>query len=220
MLDLKNDRLVVEAKGIYSIENFLTSRRLMYWQVYLHKTAVAAERMLMKVLARAKEVTNMGIKLFASPALRYFLENKIDKDFYEQNTEAVLSQFVRLDDNDIWCALKVWADSGDVVLSKLSSGLVNRKLFKIEVTGESASPAHIRKYTEHYMKDLNINEYEASYLYSSDVIYTNMYNEDDDSIDILYNDGTIKDISVASDMLNIQLLSKTVEKYYFSYLKL
>ncbi|GHV16702.1 phosphohydrolase [Bacteroidia bacterium] len=220
MLDVRNDRLVVEAKGIYSIENFLTSRRLMYWQVYLHKTAVAAEKMLIKVLVRAKELSNAGTKLFASPALLYFLENKIDKKYYEKNKDEVLAHFIKLDDNDIWSALKVWADSDDIILSKLSSGLVNRKLFKIEITAQPADPAYISKYVEKYVKELGISEYEASYLYSSDVIYTNMYNEFDDSIDILYNDETIKDISEASDMLNIQLLSKTVEKYYFSYLKL
>lgn len=220
MLDVRNDRLVVEAKGIYSIENFLTSRRLMYWQVYLHKTAVSAEKMLIKTLARAKELSNTGVKLFASPALLYFLENKVDKTFYENNISEVLTHFVRLDDNDIWCALKVWADNDDVVLARLSSGLVNRKLFKIEITNEAVDPSYIGKYVEKYMEELNITEYEASYLYSSDLIYTNMYNEFDDSIDILYNDGAIKDISEASDMLNIQLLSKTVEKYYFSYLKL
>ncbi len=220
MLDVSNDRLVVEAKGIYSIENFLTSRRLMYWQVYLHKTAVAAEKMLIKALARAKELSNAGTKLFASPALLYFLENKVDKEYYEKNRDEVLANFIKLDDNDIWSALKVWADNEDIVLSKLSSGLVNRKLFKIEISTESVDPSYIKKYEEKYMKELNISEYEASYLYSSDVIYTNMYNESDDSIDILYNDGSIKDISDASDMLNIQLLSKTVEKYYFSYLKL
>jgi HD superfamily phosphohydrolase len=220
MLDLRNDRLVVEAKGIYSIENFLTSRRLMYWQVYLHKTAVAAEKMLIKVLTRAKELSGNGIRLFASPALLYFLENKVDKDFYERNMEEVLAHFIKLDDNDIWCALKVWADSSDIVLSRLSSGLVNRKLFKIEIMNEPADCSHIEKYIKKYKEELNVSEYEASYLYSADTIYTNMYNEFDDSIDILYNDGTIKDISEASDMLNIQLLSKTVEKYYFSYMKL
>jgi HD superfamily phosphohydrolase len=220
MLDVRNDRLVVEAKGIYSIENFLTSRRLMYWQVYLHKTAVAAEKMLIKVLTRAKELSNAGVKLFASPALLYFLENRIDKTYYEKNKDEVLAHFIKLDDNDIWSALKVWADNDDIVLSKLSSGLVNRKLFKIEITAGPADPSYTGRYAEKYVKELGINEYEASYLYSSDVIYTNMYNEFDDSIDILYNDGTIKDISEASDMLNIRLLSKTVEKYYFSYLKL
>jgi len=220
MLDIKNDKLVVEAKGIYSIENFLTSRRLMYWQVYLHKTAVSAEKMLIKTLTRAKELTNSGENLFASPALQYFLQNNIDKIYFEKNTDDVLLHFVKLDDNDIWSALKVWSDHQDIVLSKLSDCLVNRKLFKIEITNEPLPPSHIHKYVEKYMNEFGINEYEASYFCSSDVIYTNMYNEADDSIDILYNDGTIKDISEASDMLNIQLLSKKVEKHYFSYLKI
>lgn len=220
MLDLKNDRLVVEAKGIYSIENFLTSRRLMYWQVYLHKTAVSAERMLIKTLTRAKELSSNGISLFASPALRYFLENDVNKTSFENNREDVLQQFVNLDDNDIWCALKVWAENEDIVLSRLSSCLVNRQLFKIEITNEPTSESHIQEYVNRYMSELNVNKSEASYFYSSDAITTNMYNEVDDSIDILYNDGTIKDISEASDMLNIQLLSKKVKKYYFSYLKL
>ncbi|WP_029905028.1 HD domain-containing protein [Prevotella sp. 10(H)] len=219
MLDLRNDSLVVEAKGIYSIENFLMSRRLMYWQVYLHKTAVAAEKMLIKTFIRAKELTCKGKKLFASPSLSYFLENNVDQIFFRQNNDKVLENFANLDDNDIWCALKVWANNEDRVLSILSSCLINRNLFKIEITNEPVSTKHIEKYVSKYISDFGISEYESSFLYSSDIIYTNMYNEADDSIDILYNDGTIKDISEASDMLNIQLLSKKVEKYYFSYLK-
>lgn len=220
MLDLRNDRLVVEAKGIYSIENFLMSRRLMYWQVYLHKTAVAAEKMLIKTLDRAKYLTKKGIKLFASPSLCYFLENDVDPALFKDNNDDVLKHFVNLDDNDIWCALKVWAENEDIVLSKLSYSLINRNLFKIQITNEPLSKEEINKHIERYKDELSISDDEASFFYSSDVIYTNMYNEADDSIDILYNDGTIKDISEASDMLNIQLLSKKVEKHYFSYLRL
>ncbi|WP_108822209.1 HD domain-containing protein [Dysgonomonas sp. Marseille-P4361] len=220
MLDVRNDKLVVEAKGIYSIENFLTSRRLMYWQVYLHKTAVAAEKMLIKVLTRAKELVSQGTKLFASPALSFFLENEVNDNFLRQDKDIVLHHFVNLDDNDIWCALKVWASHSDIVLSKLSLSLIDRILFKIEITDTPASEDQKQEYICKYASLFAISKHEASYFYSSDVIYTNMYNEADDSIDILYNDGTIKDISEASDMLNIQLLSKKVEKYYFSYLKL
>lgn len=220
MLDLRNDRLVVEAKGIYSIENFLMSRRLMYWQVYLHKTAVAAEKMLIKTLARAKYLTQKGEELFASPALRYFLENDVDQYLFKLDTDGVLKHFVNLDDNDIWCALKVWAENEDIVLSKLSYALLNRNLFKIQITNEPLGKEEIEKYIDLYKTRLGVNDKEASFFYSSDVIYTNMYNEADDSIDILYNDGTIKDISEASDMLNIQLLSKKVKKYYFSYLRI
>lgn len=220
MLDIRNDRLVVESKGIYSIENFLTSRRLMYWQVYLHKTAVAAEKMLIKTLIRAQRLTAEGIDLFASPALLYFLKNEVNQKFLTENLNEVLEYFASLDDNDIWCALKVWANHEDIILSTLSSGLISRKLFKIEISNEPKSEEEIEEYIDRYKSKLGINSTDASFLYSSDVIYTNMYNEADDSIDILYKDGTINDISEASDMLNIQLLSKKVVKHYFSYLKI
>lgn len=220
MLDLREDKLVVEAKGIYSIENFLMSRRLMYWQVYLHKTAVAAEKMLIKTFKRAKELSIKGETLFASPALQFFLKQDVDKSFFEKNKNLVLDHFVNLDDNDIWCALKVWTDHNDVVLSTLSKCLVHRKLFKIEMLAEPKPKEDISAKVKEYIDRLGISEYEASYFYSSDIITTNMYNELDDSIDILYNDGSIKDVSCASDMLNIELLSKKVKKHYFSYLKL
>lgn len=218
MLDLRNDKLVVEAKGIYSIENFLMARRLMYWQVYLHKTAVSAEKMLIKTLKRAKELTDMGVELFASPALKYFLKQTINKSYFNSHQDEVLENFVNLDDNDIWCALKVWANSDDKVLSLLSNGLVARKLFKIKISSTPHDPQHLEELLADYMSQFDLNKHEASFLFSVDTITTNMYNEIDDSIDILYNDGTIKNISEASDMLNIQLLSKKVEKYYLSYL--
>lgn len=220
MLDIRDDRLVVEAKGIYSIENFLMARRLMYWQVYLHKTAVASEKMLINTLRRAKELTTKGKKLFVSPALKYFLENNVNRKQLETEKDEVLKYFVRLDDNDIWCALKVWADNEDKILSTLSSALVDRKLFKIKIATEPFQEEYIEVFTKKYMKEFNIDKSEAAYLFSVDTITSNMYNEADDSIDILYNDGTIKNISEASDMLNIQLLSKKVEKFYFSYLQL
>lgn len=220
MLDLVDDRLVVEAKGIYSIENFLMARRLMYWQVYLHKTAVAAEQMLIQTLRRAKELTDNGEKLFTSPAFAFFLNNKIDRAFYERNKEAVLQNFVLLDDNDIWCSLKVWANHSDLVLSRLSEGMVDRKLFKIEILSELPSESKINEYKGKCINALGVNNYEADFLYSVDSINTKMYDQLDDKIEILYSDGAIKDISSASDMLNIELLSKKVEKYYFAYLRI
>jgi HD superfamily phosphohydrolase len=219
MLDVKNDTLVVESKGIYSIENFLMSRRLMYWQVYLHKTAVAAEKMLINLLKRAKEITQQGEKLFASPALAYFLSNDTTLKDFESDGEA-LHHFVNLDDNDIWSAMKVWISHPDIVLSTLSNGVVNRRLFKIEITEDKVEIDKSVSYIEKYKKKFGISEHEASYFLSSDMLTTNMYNEQDDSIDILYNNGEIKDIAKASDMLNIQLLSKKIVKYYFAYLKI
>ena len=218
MLDLRDDRLVVEAKGIYSIENFLMSRRLMYWQVYLHKTAVAAEKMLIQTFRRAKALTDRGEELFAPPAFAYFLRNNVDRNFFEKNREQVLQNLVMLDDNDIWCSLKVWISHSDIVLSRLSEGVVCRKLFKITVMPEAPSLQQIELYKEQCKEALNISDEEVEYLYFVDAINTRMYNELDDKIEILYNDGTIKDISQASDMLNIELLSKKVEKHYFAYL--
>ncbi|MDR1518447.1 MAG: HD domain-containing protein [Dysgonamonadaceae bacterium] len=219
MLDVRDDKLVVELKGIYSIENFLMSRRLMFWQVYLHKTAIAAEIMLTNVLRRAKELVRKGENLFASPALAYFLSHDIGRRDFETNGEA-LGYFVQLDDNDIWTALKVWLSHSDKVLSLLSSGIVNRRLFKIEVSPEKQAEEKTRAFIEKIRCEYGLSEHEASYFVSSDRVATNMYSEEDDSIDILYKDGTVKDISTASDMLNIELLSKKVEKYYLAYLRM
>lgn len=218
MLDLKEERLVVESKGIYSIENFLMSRRLMYWQVYLHKTAVSAEKMMINTLRRAMELSMNGEKLFASPSLSYFLTKETSITDFEQNGEA-LRHFTNLDDNDIWTALKVWTTHHDKVLSILSDGMVNRRLFKIEISEEKVNEEKINSLLKGYMKKYKMSLQEASYLLSSDILTTDMYSEKDDSIDILYKDGTIKDISCASDMLNIELLSKKVVKYYFACLR-
>jgi len=218
MMDVRNDHLVIDSKGIYSIENFLLSRRLMYWQVYLHKTAVAAEKMLINTLTRAKELATQGEKLFASPSLSYFLEKNITHADFENKGEA-LHHFVDLDDNDIWSALKVWASHPDKVLSLLSNGMVNRKLFKIEITPKKQRASKVEEFVKKYESKYNLSEHEARYLISHDVITTNMYSEEEESIDILYNDGSIKDISLASDMLNPELLSKKIGKYYFAYLR-
>ncbi|MDR3339950.1 MAG: HD domain-containing protein [Candidatus Symbiothrix sp.] len=219
MLNLKNDKLVVEAKGIYSIENFLMARRLMYWQVYLHKTAVAAEKMLINILKRAKSLTSGGMDLQVTPALQYFLYHTVDKQVFENKPEA-LDSFVDLDDNDIWCALKTWTNHPDKVLSLLSNGLINRNLFKIEIRSEPVSPDFLNEKINEYAVAYNLSFEDASYLISADEISTNMYSEADDSIDILYKDGSIKDISGASDMLNIHLLSKKVKKYYYCFLRI
>jgi len=138
MLDVADDRLVVESKGIYSIENFLTARRLMYWQVYLHKTSVAYEKMLISTLLRAKELASQGVELFASPALRFFLYNDINPTEFYNNPDC-LENFIQLDDNDIWTALKVWSTHTDKVLSTLSTGMINRNIFKVEISSEPIS---------------------------------------------------------------------------------
>lgn len=218
MLDVKDDHLVVESKGIYSIENFLTSRRLMYWQVYLHKTSVACEKMLISTLLRAKELASQGMELFASPALRFFLYNRIIKeDFY--NNPLCLENFIQLDDNDIWTALKVWSNHEDKVLSTLSKGLINRNLFKVEIASTPLSKSQKDKLADQIADHLQIPRKDASYFLCTSTIENNMYKKEDDSIEILFGDGSTKNIADASDMLNISLLSRKVKKHYACYLR-
>ena len=219
MLDVADDRLVVESKGIYSIENFLTARRLMYWQVYLHKTSVAYEKMLISTLLRAKELASQGVELFASPALRFFLYNDINPTEFYNNPDC-LENFIQLDDNDIWTALKVWSTHTDKVLSTLSMGMINRNIFKVEISSEPISEDRKKELTLHISQQLGITLSEANYFVSTPSIEKNMYDPADDSIDIIYKDGTIKNIAEASDMLNISLLSKKVKKYYLCYQRL
>ena len=213
MLDVADDRLVIESKGIYSIENFLTARRLMYWQVYLHKTSVAYERMLISTLLRAKELASQGVELFASPALHFFLYNDINHTEFHNNPDC-LENFIQLDDNDIWTALKVWSNHPDKVLSTLSLGMINRNIFKVENSAEPIGEDRIKELTLQISQQLGITLSEANYFVSTPSIEKNMYDPADDSIDIIYKDGTIKNIAEASDMLNISLLSKKVKKYY------
>ena len=219
MLDVADDRLVVESKGIYSIENFLMARRLMYWQVYLHKTSVAYEKMLISTLLRAKELASQGIELFASPALHFFLYNDITPTEFYSNPDC-LENFIQLDDNDIWTALKVWSTHTDKVLSTLSMGMINRNIFKVEISSEPISEDRKKELTLQISQQLDIPLSEANYFVSTPSIEKNMYDPADDSIDIIYNDGTIKNIAEASDMLNISLLSKKVKKYYLCYKRL
>ena len=219
MLDVADDRLVIESKGIYSIENFLTARRLMYWQVYLHKTSVAYERMLISTLLRAKELASQGVELFASPALHFFLYNDINHTEFHNNPDC-LENFIQLDDNDIWTSLKVWSNHPDKVLSTLSLGMINRNIFKVENSAEPIGEDRIKELTLQISQQLGITLSEANYFVSTPSIEKNMYDPADDSIDIIYKDGTIKNIAEASDMLNISLLSKKVKKYYLCYQRL
>lgn len=219
MLNVVEDRLVIESKGIYSIENFLTARRLMYWQVYLHKTSVAYERMLVNTLLRAKELAEQGVELFASPALRFFLYQNINKEEFHQSSEC-LENYIQLDDNDLWTSLKVWSNHPDKVLSTLSRGMINRKVFKVEILNEPITPERRSEIIEQISKKMHISSADANYFLSVSSIEKNMYNPADDSIDILCKDGSIQNIAVASDMLNISLLSKKVKKHYLCYLRL
>ncbi len=216
MLNVKDDRLVVDSKGIYSIENFLTTRRLMYWQVYLHRTAVGYEKILINTLLRAKHLVKSGKEIFASPALDYFLRNEVNMKWFLTHPEA-LQMYADLDDTDIWSAMKVWKNSDDTILSTLATDMLDRRLFKVEVSEEKPSEENINQIREHIAHQMNISFEDTNYLYSMTEIGKDMYNPVDDSIGILYNDGTVKDISEASEILNVQLLSKKIRKYYLCY---
>lgn len=216
MLNVKNDKLVVDSKGIYSIENYLTSRRLMYWQVYLHKTAVGYEKVLINTLRRAKHLVRQGQQVFASPALAYFLQNDIDASWFATHTEA-LQCYAELDDSDIWSALKVWKHSDDKILSTLATDMTDRRLFKVEVTEEPPQAEYIQAKRHELAQSLGIAEEDTDYLLTLTEIGKDMYNPEDDSIGILYKDDTVKDIAEASEILNVQLLSKKIRKYYLCY---
>ena len=217
MLDIVDDKLVVNSKGIYSIENYLTTRRLMYWQVYLHKTTVAFEKMLVNTLRRAKMLARQEKELFASPALRYFLYNEVDASFFEHHHDEALHNYSMLDDSDIWSALKVWMTSDDKILALLSSNLINRHIFRVEIHEEPVPQERIDEVLEMMTNNFDISRKDASYLISVNTIQKDMYDVNDDRIAILYRDGSIRDISDASEILNVALLSKKIRKYYLCY---
>lgn len=219
MLNLHDGQLVVEAKGIYSIEKFLVARRLMYWQVYLHKTSVAAEKMLVNILKRAKQLAFEGQTLFGSPALQYFLYNTALLNDFEQEGTA-LKHFVMLDDSDFISAIKVWSGHSDKVLSVLCEAFINRRLFKVEIKPSASSSFELESWRKKYSEFFSISSEEAQYFMNDDTVSTDTYSAEDDNINILMKDGTIKDIAEASDMLNISVLTRRVQKHYFCYYKL
>lgn len=216
MLDVVDGNLVLEEKGIYSVEKFIVARRLMYWQVYMHKTVVAAEFMLINALRRAKQLAVNGEQLFGSPSLIFFLSNDIQTIDFETRPE-VLEHFANLDDYDILGALKVWKDHPDKVLSILATRLVNRELFKIEISSEEFSPERIQQEKELIKQHFNLTEDESNFFVYSDVLSNNAYNQNKQNINMLMKNGEIIDLSKASDNLNISALASPVEKYFLCY---
>jgi HD superfamily phosphohydrolase len=217
MICVINDELAIEQKGIYSIEKFIVARRLMYWQVYLHKTVLAAESVLVKILKRAKFLAHQGVDLFASPDFKLFLYNDYyKKDFANDN---ILDSFSRLDDYDILASIKVWCSHDDFVLSELSKSLINRRLPKIKLNKEASSPQEVEGLKDKVVAAYGITKEEAEYFVFASTITNNAYSSGQDKINILFKDGTIKDITEASDNFNIQALTQTVEKYYLCFPK-
>ena len=215
MMNVVNDELVIEKKGIYSVEKFLIARRLMYWQVYLHKTSLVAEHMLVKVLMRAKELAENNIDLYGSSSLRYFLYNKTNKDNFD---EKVLELFSKLDDYDLLSAIKEWTNHQDKIISNLSSMIVNRNLLKIEIFDEVVSEIDFSIHTDRLMNSSGLTKKEASYFVFKGDISNQAYNKYQ-PIKILNKNGDIEDIVLASDQLNLQALSKPVKKFFICYPK-
>ncbi|WP_295672939.1 HD domain-containing protein [uncultured Mucilaginibacter sp.] len=218
MLNVKDDQIAVEEKGIYSVEKFLIARRLMYWQVYLHKTVIAAEQLLARIMKRSRELTLKGENVFTTPALSHFLRKPISSGAF-MNEGHHLEAFATLDDTDIMAAIKVWATHDDWVLSKLCQDMVYRNLYKVDITNQPPNKQVIEKLTAKAMAKYGITAHEASYFVFEDTIRNNAYRPGDGNIRILMKDGTIKDITAASDNSNLEALAKTVKKYILCYKK-
>ena len=216
MMNVVDDVLVIEEKGIYSVEKFLMARRLMYWQVYLHKTSLVAELILTKILKRAKELTQKGIVLNCSEPLLYFIRNKVELSTFDNS---ILQKFAQLDDFDIISALKSWQTNDDFILGSLSKMIINRDLLKIKLSPEKISSDKKNELLEKYSKQANISIQEANYFIFKGKIINQAYSSIAEPIRILMKNSTVEDVVEASDQLNLKALSKAVTKYYICYPK-
>ncbi len=218
MLNVVNDQLAIEAKGIYSIEKFIIARRLMYWQVYLHKTVLSAESLLVNILKRAKDLAEKKVELFCTPALKIFLYNKYSENDFKKSPK-LLDTFAQLDDYDIMTSIKVWVNHSDNVLSSLCKQLVDRKLFKVELQNQAFKDDKIKLIKQDIKKRFKLNDKEVNYFVLNGIVTNDAYRADKIRINILFKDGSVADIAEASDQLSIDVLSKTVKKHYLCYPK-
>jgi HD superfamily phosphohydrolase len=216
MLNVIDDKLVIEEKGIYSIEKFLVARRFMYWQVYLHKTGLVAEQLLTRILKRAKELVNSGENLNCSEALLYFLNSERGGAHF---TSEALSVFSKLDDYDVVSAMKAWQNHNDFVLSNLCEMIINRDLLKIKLKNSPIKSDELIAHTDALINKYSITKYEAEYFVFQGEITNQAYQDKKQNINILLKSGKIKDIVKVSDHLNLKALSKAVTKYYICYPK-
>ncbi len=217
MLDVKDDQLLIDIKGIYSVEKFIVARRLMYWQVYLHKTSLAAEQILVKILKRAKELIGDGISLKASKSLLYFLSTDVDAAVFDSTT---LRMFSSLDDFDIISALKEWSNHPDLILSSLSNSIINRKLPKVIIQNKTFDNRYFKKISDEVAKSYSIDIEKVDYFVFQGAVENQAYNVEDERINILDKNGNITDIVDASDDLSMSGLSRSVTKYFICYPKL
>ncbi|MFN2429498.1 MAG: HD domain-containing protein [Cryomorphaceae bacterium] len=212
MLNVRADKIVVEEKGIYSVEKFIVARRLMYWQVYLHKTVVSSEKLLISILKRAKYCAHRGDELFASPALRFFLYSSYGRGDFIENRE-ILKAFVKLDDYDILSAIKVWIDHSDRILSDLCRRLVNRKLFRVRISKTPFDEDETERLRKKTMELFDLTEEEVGYYFLTDRIENNAYLVQKDGITILTKSGKLIDLTEASDNRSLLAQTEAVTKY-------
>jgi len=218
MLNIVDDNLVVESKGIYSVEKFLIARRLMYWQVYFHKTVVCAEQMLIQILKRAKELSQKRIELFTTTALKEFLENNYTlKDF--EDKQLVFNAFTQLDDFDIMTCIKQWKDHKDIILSTLSNNIIDRKLFKVIVNDKPFNAEEVNSIKEQVKIKYSLNSSDLDFMVIEGQISNDAYKLNDSDIKISFKDGSLLDISQASDQDAISAISKKVKKFFICYPK-
>jgi HD superfamily phosphohydrolase len=217
MLNVKDDKLIVDEKGIYSVEKFLMARRFMYWQVYLHKTSIAADQILVMILKRAHFLVKQGETLFASPFLQYFLKNNCTKADL-QNTE-VIETFCNLDDNDIICAIKVWKNHEDTILRKLCTMLIDRTLPKVEISNKPFDEEYIQEKKQTTAKRLSIDEKDTSYFVITGSMSNSAYNKDGNTLKIGLKNGSLKELSETSEIYNLSSEQRPQIKYFMTYLK-
>ncbi len=216
MMNVEDDALVIEEKGIYSVEKFLMSRRLMYWQAYLHKTSLAAELIMTKILKRAKELTLKGVVLPCSEPLQFFMQNKVGLESFDTET---LDLFSQLDDFDVISALKAWQKNDDFILSSLSKMIINRDLLKIQLTNDKVAIDDLNPLKERFAAQNDISIADTNYFIFKGKIKNQAYNKEAEPIRILKKDRTVEDVIESSDQLNLKSLSKSVTKYYICFPK-
>ena len=219
MLNVANGNLVIEEKGIYSIEKFILARRLMYWQVYLHKTVISSENMLIKLIKRAKILLENKVEIFTTSNLKYFLSEDFAKDL-RNNQIKVIKKFAELDDYDIYFCLKKWQYSSDKILSILSSNLLNRNINKIIIENEKIEQNRIIDIKNKVAKDFRLNDIEIDFLVIDNQVTNHVYDEEKSNINILMKNNEVLDLAKASDHFNIKALNNKTKKYFISYPKL
>jgi HD superfamily phosphohydrolase len=218
MLEIKNDELVVEEKGIYSIENFLNARRLMYWQVYLHKIVVSAEKMIIQIINRAKFLKQNGEQLQTSPSLLPFLKEEINFPEFKRH-QTHLKNFMNLDDYDLWGAIKLWSGHSDKILSVLCSNLLNRRLFKVQITHHAPDEDYLDAISKKLLEQYNLGKSELGYFMVKGILSNAAYQSGSHKINILTKEGQVVDIAQASDLPNIKAISQIVKKHYLCFPK-